>query len=149
MNKSRNGRALGKWMNQSRREIGTAVGNTTLTTILDGINGNKKIHVVYRGGSTPGASRWIHPRRVYRNDSGLYVEAYCEKRQSTRTFDANKFSVLGVAPVAETTKREFTEANSPAASSVSLSDVLFGYFAVIVIYVIPPLVLLLALSSLF
>lgn len=140
---------LHNWSNQDQRPIRHAGSETVIGKVLDAIRNKHRIHIRYHGGSTPGATRWIHPERVYRNASGTYVVGYCEKSQSSRTFDADKVVVLSSEPIPEKPKPEPTMVYTATPASNSLVDILFGYLAIFVIYVVPALVLFVLLSSLF
>jgi len=58
------------------------------------------IEITYYGGTTPGMSRTISPRRLFRVSGYdfIYVEAYCYKRQEYRTFRTDRIGSAFVTP---------------------------------------------------
>ena len=58
------------------------------------------IEIIYYGGTTPGRSRTISPRRLFRVSGYdfIYVEAFCYKRQEFRIFRTDRIGFSFVTP---------------------------------------------------
>jgi predicted DNA-binding transcriptional regulator YafY len=91
----RNKEGLRNWRKQPHHSL-PADGDSAQALSHAAANGDR-VFICYNGGSTPGATRWIHPRELYGvRGYGGYVRAYCEKRQEERTFSVDKITVLSV-----------------------------------------------------
>jgi predicted DNA-binding transcriptional regulator YafY len=57
------------------------------------------IKIIYRGGSSPGVSRNIRPKKIYKKQGydPIYVEAFCEKRGENRNFRLDKISIVSTS----------------------------------------------------
>ncbi len=85
---------LHNWRNESTVEVHYATDGTTTANFLGAIRNKQRVQITYRGGSTPGTSRWIRPERVFRKGGDTYVEAYCESRHESRRFNVNQATIL-------------------------------------------------------
>ncbi len=89
----------------------------TCVRLLEAITRQDRLYVYYMGGSEPGASRWIKPRRLFKKlgYTETYVRAYCEKRCEDRTFRIDRLHFLdppAVRPGAEAVARRFDSGRS-------------------------------------
>lgn len=63
--------------------------------LLEACRTGDRVDIIYFGGSTPGASRVICPRRLFRvkGYGSIYVEAYCRTREADRIFRLDKIKL--------------------------------------------------------
>jgi predicted DNA-binding transcriptional regulator YafY len=63
--------------------------------LLEACRTGDGVDIIYFGGSTPGASRVICPRRLFRvkGYGSIYVEAYCRTREADRIFRLDKIKL--------------------------------------------------------
>jgi predicted DNA-binding transcriptional regulator YafY len=103
--------------------------------LLEAAEDGELIEIVYHGGSSPGSSRWISPRKLFRVAGyGIYVEAYCDQRKEVRTFSTDKIGIaheddprqLSAGDLISTSR----DASSRLASSSKASDATWIYWVV-------------------
>jgi len=83
---------LEDWRASKRTSIDYAY-DPTIARLLEAAEDGELIEIIYFGGSSPGSSRWISPRKLFKVAGyGVYVEAYCENRKEVRTFLTEKIS---------------------------------------------------------
>ena len=88
--------ALRNWQNQGRYTLPADGGKAS--ALAQAARNSQRVFILYDGGSTPGATRWIYPRELFGiTGYGGYLRAYCEKRQEERTFSIDKITILSVA----------------------------------------------------
>ena len=63
--------------------------------LLEACHTGDGVEIIYFGGSTPGTSRVICPRRLFKvkGYSSIYVEAYCKTRGADRIFRLDKIKL--------------------------------------------------------
>ena len=63
--------------------------------LLEACGSGEGVDIIYFGGITPGASRVIFPRRLFKvkGYDSIYVEAYCRTRGEDRTFRLDKIKL--------------------------------------------------------
>ena len=63
--------------------------------LLEACRTGDGVDIIYFGGSTPGSSRVIYPRRLFRAKGydSIYVEAYCKTRGADRVFRLDKIKL--------------------------------------------------------
>jgi predicted DNA-binding transcriptional regulator YafY len=102
------------------------------------------VDIIYFGGSTPGASRVIFPRRLFKvkGYNSIYVEAYCQTRGADRTFRLDKiklsYPTYPTSPKYEATRlRQATQSTARSSSSTGcLMYVIAGILMVLILLAI-------------
>ena len=88
-------RALRDWKDANKRYIGNS-SDPLVSQVIDAASTGEILEITYHGGSQPGASRQISPKRVFISDNYRhYVEAYDYSRKTSRTFRLDRMQVLG------------------------------------------------------
>lgn len=86
---------LPDWESRSQQLV-TISSNPKVKLLLDAAVNKRKLHIRY---SKPAGvdERWITPQRVFSKsgEAELYLEAYCHKRQASRTFMIKRIKILG------------------------------------------------------
>ena len=111
--------------------------------LLEACGTGDEVDIIYFGGSTPGASRVICPRRLFKvkGYNSIYVEAYCRTRGADRTFRLDK---IKLAYPTYRTKPTFTPRTTPTAQAAvhpspktgCLIYVVTGFLAVLILLAI-------------
>ena len=97
-------RYLDDWFDASEEEV-TSSADPRVQRLIDACRTGSVLEITYLGGSTPGASRRIHPRKVFRKRGygATYVRAYCEKRREERTFRVGRILFPGETRIPRST----------------------------------------------
>jgi len=87
---------LQRWQVAPRLPITTS-SEPHLRRWLKAIRSGRVVSVRYFGGDTPGAVRRISPSALFQVEDfpGVYLSAYCHKRQKPRTFRCDALELLG------------------------------------------------------
>ena len=125
---------LEDWQASKRTTIDYS-SDPTIARLLEAAEDGELIEIIYHGGSSPGSSRWISPRKLFRvSGYGAYVEAHCDKRKEVRTFSTEKIEIAhehdlrkSLASAQIPTSREIS---SRSASSSKTSGVTWIYWIV-------------------
>jgi len=84
---------LEDWQASQRAPIDYS-SDPSISCLLEAAENGERIEIVYHGGSSPGSSRSISPRELFRvKGHGTYVEAYCDQRKEVRTFSTEKIQI--------------------------------------------------------
>ena len=87
--------------------------------LLEACRTGDEVDIIYFGGSTPGSSRVICPRRLFRvkGYDSIYVEAYCRTRGADRGFRLDKIKLSYPKYVATPTHAATTSRQTAQSSS--------------------------------
>jgi len=67
----------------------------TISFLLQAVESEQDVQIEYLGGSTPGGTRVITPYDIFEAEGfGIYIYAYCHKREQNRFFSAMKTRVI-------------------------------------------------------
>ncbi len=91
---ARKKRTLGAWNKAPSRHVHRSV-EPKVNELLEASSSGEVLDISYQGGSAPGTSRQVLPKRVYFKEGyGLYLEAFCYRRRSDRSFRVDKINLL-------------------------------------------------------
>ncbi len=85
---------LEDWLDRDRTPISRSK-NPVVQFLVDSVAPSRKVTVRYFGGSRPGTTRTITPRKLFTADDGEagYVEAFCHTHQGKRMFRLDRLEV--------------------------------------------------------
>jgi predicted DNA-binding transcriptional regulator YafY len=114
--------------------------------LLEACSSGDGVEIIYFGGITPGASRVIFPRRLFKvkGYDSIYVEAYCRTRGEDRTFRLDKIKLAYPtyakgAGYETTPPRKATQSTVRSSSSTGclmylIAGILMGLFIVVLAF---------------
>jgi hypothetical protein len=87
---------LDEWLTRPRQPIDVA-GDALEGRLLEAIQAGRSVEFRYAAGSEPGATRRVRPENLFRAEgsSAVYLTAFCETRQATRTFRLDRIWLPG------------------------------------------------------
>jgi predicted DNA-binding transcriptional regulator YafY len=85
------------WKSSSKTDLGS-LADPTAIRLLEAAADGEFVDIIYDGGSTPGATRSIQPKNLFKvaGYGEVYVEAYCELREENRVFRLDRLRLVSI-----------------------------------------------------
>jgi predicted DNA-binding transcriptional regulator YafY len=107
-----NWKTLNKWQNTGKSEVSEEFSsNSKIGRLNAAARNGETVKIIYRGGSTPGASRKIKPKEIFvkQGYDPVYVEAFCKTREANRTFRLDKISIISTASTSKNSESKIVQ----------------------------------------